>query len=219
MFKRQKIVEYVWFLIIVFVFVASIQLTKNGSLVNQISSFGILAPIIYVLLKISTLVIAPLGGTPLYFIAGSLFGNLNGLILSLLGDALGSVICFILARFYGPKIVKTFIGEKFFEKVINTVAVLSNIKSFIKARISLIAMPELLAYASGFSKINFLTFFLINILFYLPVDFMYVFFGHQIVAISSEHTFLFYSVVAVVTLSGLWFLYKDKKNLEKIKGI
>ena len=28
MFKRQKIVEYVWFLIIVFVFVASIQLTK-----------------------------------------------------------------------------------------------------------------------------------------------------------------------------------------------
>ena len=48
---------------------------------------------------------------------------------------------------------------------------------------------------------------------------MYVFFGHQIVALSSEHTFLFYSVVAVVILSGLWFLYKDKTNLEKIEGM
>lgn len=219
MFKRQKIVEYGWFLVIVLVFVASVQLTKNGSLINKIDSFGILAPIIFVLLKMSTLIIAPLGGTPLYFIAGGLFGNLNGLILSLLGDGLGSAICFFLARFYGPKIVKTFIGEKFFEKVTNTVAVLSGIRSFIKARISLIAMPELLAYASGFSRINFLTFFWINILFYLPVDFMYVFFGRQIVAISSEHAVLFYSVVVVVTLSGGWFLYKDHKNLEKIEGM
>ena len=219
MFKRKKIVEYFWFLIIIFIFVASIQLTKNGFLINQIDSFGILAPIIYVLLKMSTLIIAPLGGTPLYFIAGALFGNVYGFILSLLGDALGSVTCFLLARFYGPKIVKTFIGEKFFEKVIHTVAVLSSIKSFIKARISLMAMPELLAYAGGFSKINFLTFFLINVLFYVPVDFAYVFFGHQIVAISSAHTFLFYGVAAAVTLSGLWFLYKDHRNLEKVEGM
>ena len=81
------------------------------------------------------------------------------------------------------------------------------------------AMPELLAYAGGFSKINFLTFFLINLLFYIPVDFVYVFFDHKIVAISSEHTFLFYAVVAAVTLSGLWFLYKDHKNLEKVEGM
>src|SRR3989344_5240234 len=101
MLKRRKIVEYVWFVIIVLLFIVSVQMIKSGSLVNQIDSFGILAPIIFVLLKISTLVIAPLSGIPLYFIAGSLFGNFNGLILSLLGDALGSVVCFLLSRFYG----------------------------------------------------------------------------------------------------------------------
>src|SRR3989344_6945096 len=103
MLKRQKIIEYIWFIIIILLFVVSIHMIKSGSLVNQIDSFGVLAPIIFVLLKMSTLVIAPLSGTPLYFIAGSLFGNFYGLVLSLLGDALGSVICFFLSRFYGQK--------------------------------------------------------------------------------------------------------------------
>lgn len=219
MFKRQKIVEYVWLIIIILLFVVSIQMIKSGSLVNQIDSFGILAPIIFVLLKISTLVIAPLSGTPLYFIAGSLFGNLNGLLLSLLGDALGSVICFFLSRYYGHKIVKTLAGEKFFGKVMNTVAVLKDSKSFIKARVALIFMPEVLAYASGFSKINFLTFFFINILFYLPVDFIQVFFGSQIIAIVAKHTFWFYFLILFITITGFWLLYKDYKKLENIKGM
>ena len=219
MFKRQKIIEYVWFIIIILLFVVSIQMIKSGSLVTQIYSFGIWAPIIFVLLKISTLVIAPLSGTPLYFIAGSLFGNLNGLILSLLGDFLGSTICFFLSRFYGHKIVKTLAGDKFFEKVMNTVAVLKDSKSFIKARVTLIIMPEILAYASGFSKINFLTFSFINIIFYLFVDFVEVFFGSQIIVIMAEHTFLFYSLISLVTIIGFWLLYKDYKNLENIKGM
>ena len=46
-----------------------------------------------------------------------------------------------------------------------------------------------------------------------------MYFWPSIVALSSEHTFLFYSVVAVVILSGLWFLYKDKTNLEKIENV
>ena len=219
MFKRQKIIEYVWFIIIILLFVVSIQMIKSGSLVTQIDSFGIWAPIIFVLLKISTLVIAPLSGTPLYFIAGSLFGNLNGLILSLLGDFLGSTICFFLSRFYGHRIVKTLAGDKFFEKVMNTVVVLKDSKSFIKARITLIVMPEILAYASGFSKINFLTFSFINIIFYLFVDFVEVFFGSQIIVIMAEHTFLFYSLISLVTIIGFWLLYKDYKNLENIKGM
>ncbi|MEK7544779.1 MAG: hypothetical protein AAB551_01475 [Patescibacteria group bacterium] len=68
--KKLKILEYSWFIIVILLFVVSVQMIKSGSLVNQIDSFGILAPVIFVLLKISTLVIAPLGGTPLYFIAG-----------------------------------------------------------------------------------------------------------------------------------------------------
>jgi len=204
---------------VVVLFILSIQMIRNGSLVDQIHSFGLLAPIIFVLLKISTLVIAPLGGTPLYFIAGSLFGNATGLALAILGDVVGSTICFLLSRLYGRKVVQMFAGEAFFEKILHTVSVLRDSRSFIKARIALIAMPEILAYASGLSTINFFTFFLINTLFYLPVDFMFVFFGHAIIAAIASHAYWFYSIIFFVIVTGFWFLYKDYKKLESLEGM
>ena len=162
---RTIIIEFIWVIVIIALFVLSVQLTKDRSLQNQFVSFGIWAPIIFVLLKISTLVMAPLGGTPLYLVAGSVFGNYNGLILSLLGDVLGFTICFLLSRFYGPKVIKIFTGDRFFKKIVNTVSVLKNTKSFIKARVVFVGMPEVLAYASGLSQINFSTFILINFLY------------------------------------------------------
>ena len=215
---RKIIIEFIWIIIIIALFVFSVQITKNGSLENQVASFGIWAPIIFVLLKISTLVIAPLSGTPLYFVAGSVFGNYYGLVLSLLGDVLGSTICFLLSRFYGHKIIRIFTGDRFFKKIISTVSVLKNTKSFIKARVALIVMPEILSYASGLSQINFLTFTLINFLFSLPVIFLFVFFGSQIIIITVKHTLLFYSLVVLLSIAGLWSLWKDYKQ-EKLSNV
>lgn len=217
----RKIIEFVWLIIVIGLFVISVQIIKDGSLENQVYSFGIWAPIIFVLLKISTLVIAPLSGTPLYFVAGSIFGPYYGLILSLVGDALGSAICFLLSKFYGHKIIKSLAGEQVFQKVVNTVSVLNNTKSFIKARVALIVMPEILSYATGLSKINFFTFSLINILFYLPVDFLFVFFGSEIIGIMAKHSLLFYAVVLIVSVVGFWSLRKDYKHekLNEMQGM
>ena len=156
--RSRIILEFFWLVLIIFLFVFSIKIIQNNSLEHLVESFGIWAPIIFVLLKISTLVIAPLSGTPLYFLGGALFGGVHGLTLSLLGDFLGSTICFYLSRFYGQKVIKIFAGERYTEKVVKTVEVLKNTKSFIKARIALFFIPELLAYASGLSKIQFFTF-------------------------------------------------------------
>ncbi len=219
--KYQKIIEYVWLVIIIALFVISVQIIKSGSLENQVYSFGIWAPIIFVLLKISTLVIAPLSGTPLYFVAGSLFGPYYGLILSLVGDVLGSTICFFLSKFYGHRIIKIFAGERYFGKIVNTVSILKNTKSFIKARVLFIGIPEILAYASGLSKINFFAFSLINILFYLPVDFTFVFFGSEIIRIIAKHSILFYSVVLLISVAGFWSLQNDYKHekLDNMQGM
>lgn len=219
MLKKHKIVEYVWLVVIILLFVFSIQMVKSDSLANQINSFGILAPIIFVLLKMSTLVVAPLSGIPLYLIAGVLFGNLNGLALSLLGDLLGSAICFLLSRFYGHRVIKFFVGDRLFNKITSTVAILKDTKSFLKARIAFFAIPELLSYASGLSKINFFTFSLINILFYLPINLIYIFFGYYVITIIGEHTFLFYFFILAISITGFWFLYKDHKNLDTMGGM
>jgi uncharacterized membrane protein YdjX (TVP38/TMEM64 family) len=212
--KYEKILEYAWFVVLVLLFIISVQMIKSGSLVGHIGRFGILAPVIFVLLKISTLVIAPLGGTPLYLVAGSLFGNTQGFLLALLGDCIGTSICFALSRKYGEKIIYMFVGEKYVQKIRDIVSILTNTSSVIKSRIVFGAMPEILAYASGLSKVSFKTFFLINTVFYAVTDLILVFFGREVTVLISQHAVWFYVILAIIVLSGLWLLHKDYKNTQ-----
>jgi uncharacterized membrane protein YdjX (TVP38/TMEM64 family) len=217
--NREKILQYLWLIILTALFIISILLVKNGTLVNQIGSFGIFAPIIFVLLKISTLVIAPLSGAPLYIIAGSLFGNTYGLLLSILGDALGTIICFLLSKYYGENVVRFLAGNDLFAKIKKTAGVLNNHKSFLKARVTFFLMPEVLSYASGFSQINFFTFTLINFLFYLPIEIGYLFFGSELIAFLSKYTLLTYGIIFIIAISGFGLLYKDYKKIDNIEGL
>jgi uncharacterized membrane protein YdjX (TVP38/TMEM64 family) len=115
--------------------------------------------------------------------------------------------------------VKTLAGENFFKKILNTVKILENTKTFIKARIALFLMPEILSYAGGLSKIKFSAFSLINSLFYLLTNFIAVFFGFKIFTIVAKHEILSYSALTLITVITFWSLYKDYKNLEKIEGM
>ena len=217
--NREKILRYLWLVILTALFIISILLVKNGTLINQLGSFGIFTPIIFVLLKISTLVIAPLSGMPLYIIAGSLFGNIYGLLLSILGDLLGSIMCFLLSKFYGERVVKFLAGKELFTKIKTTSAVLNNPKAFIKARVTFFLIPEVVSYASGFSQINFFTFTLINFLFYLPIEIGYIFFGSELIAFLSKYALLTYGVIFVIAIIGFGLLYKDYKKLENLEGM
>jgi len=214
--KRGKIIEIVWFVIILAIFIISIKMVRSGELESQVASFGIMAPLLVVVLKMTTLIVAPLGGTPLYVLSGAIFGSAKGFAISLLGDILGSSVCFWLSRKYGQKILNFFAGSQNVERVLKTVNIIGNTKSFIKARVGFISMPELLSYASGLSKINFWTFSLINAIFYIPVDFALVFLGAQIAALSAKYFLIIPAIIFLFTLSGFLMLYKD---YEKAEGV
>lgn len=214
--KKEKIIEIVWFIVVLALFFVSIKMVRSGELQSQIASFGIFAPLLLLILKMATLIIAPLGGTPIYVVSGALFGSFKGFAISFLGDILGSSVCFFLSRKYGAKVLKSFAGPQNVERVLSTVNIISNTKSFVKARLGFMSMPELLSYASGLSKINFWTFSLINALFYIPVDLVLVFMGSRIAVLSAKYFLLIPILVFLVTISGVLMLYKD---YEKVEGM
>ena len=213
---KEKIIELIWFAVTTALFIISIKMIKSGELQSQVASFGIFAPFLVIILKMTTLIIAPLGGTPLYVLSGALFGSLKGFGISLLGDILGSSACFFLSRKYGVDILNFFAGHQNVEKILKTVNIISNTESFIKARFGFISMPELLSYASGLSRINFLTFTIINTVFYIPVDFVLVFLGARLTELSAKYFLIIPAIVLMFTLSGFVMLYKD---YEKIEGM
>lgn len=209
-----KIVDYAWVIVAILVFIASIKYLNDGTLGQKVEALGLWGPVVIILLKISTLVFAPLGGFPLYIISGALYGTSNGFLLCFLGDIIGSVICFLLSRIYGFKVINLLAGASNMQKIKKIAGLLNNTRSFLKARIAFASIPELIAYAAGLSSIKFNKFLLLHIPFLIPAVFLFVFLGSSIVQFTAKYTILISLVTFAVASIGIWALSKDYRKIE-----
>ena len=72
-----------------------------------VTSFGIYAPLAFIGIQATQVVIAPIPGHVMGFVSGYLFGTVNGTVYSLIGTAVGSTIAFSLARRFGRPFVES----------------------------------------------------------------------------------------------------------------
>lgn len=72
---------------------------------GYIERAGIWAPVLFIALKASTVVIAPLSGGPLYPLVGAFFGFFPGLIYAIIGDIIGYTLAFFISRKLGHPVV------------------------------------------------------------------------------------------------------------------
>ncbi len=91
-------------------------LSDKEKVENFILSFGVGAPLIFILLQIAQVIFAPIPGEASGFIGGYLFGVLWGFIYSSIGLSIGSIINFGIGFFLGKKYIKKLIPEKYMDK-------------------------------------------------------------------------------------------------------
>jgi uncharacterized membrane protein YdjX (TVP38/TMEM64 family) len=97
--------EYVWQKIVALYHIfLDRELTKAFVL-----SFGVGAPLVFILIQIFQVVLAPVPGEATGFIGGYLFGVSHGFLYSSVGLAAGSCINFSLGRFFGKHYVRRLI--------------------------------------------------------------------------------------------------------------
>ncbi|HUL31723.1 MAG TPA: TVP38/TMEM64 family protein [Thermodesulfobacteriota bacterium] len=77
-----------------------------------IRSYGPYAPLAYILLQITQVVIAPIPGGAIEFLGGYLFGVRAGFVYSMIGLILGSWLAFSLARIFERIAVEKFVSEE-----------------------------------------------------------------------------------------------------------
>lgn len=82
-----------------------------------VAGFGPAAPVVFVMLQVAQVVIAPVPGEISGFVGGYLFGVWGGFFLSTLGLTLGSVINFGAGRLLGEKWVRRMLGRQFVDKM------------------------------------------------------------------------------------------------------
>ncbi len=91
--------------------------TDRAKIDRFISGWGPSAPLVFILIQILQVVIAPFPGEISGFVGGYLFGGLPGFFYSSIGLASGSAINFWIGRLLGKRFVRNLIPEDQLKKV------------------------------------------------------------------------------------------------------
>lgn len=150
-------------------------------ILQKMQTFGIFAPILFVLLQVAQVVIAVIPGGPVPIIGGLLFGEGIGLLLSMVGFFFGTVIVYYLVQKFGRPIVSLFVSEDKIQKY----AYLATEKKLEVLVFALFLLPGLpkdaLTYIVSFNtKIKPMRLFVLTTLARLPSAALSVFLGGSI---------------------------------------
>ncbi len=138
----------------------TVRAIGDDQLRAYIESAGVWAPVIVVIAKATTIIVAPLGGAFIYPLAGALFGFSKALPFLILGDLIGSTVSFWISRLWGRAIVERFFGNT--ALVNQLLSSLSSTHGFFVARVTLIMALDLLSYVAGLTRLPFLPFIIIH---------------------------------------------------------
>lgn len=129
--------------------------TSQEALTSFMSSFGIWAPLVFILIQVIQVVIPILPGA-VGCIAGVLiFGPIYGFIYNYVGICIGSLLAFLLSKRYGVAFVKSMTSEKMFEKYIDWLDKGAKFDKMFAIAIFLpVAPDDLLCYLAGLTKMT-----------------------------------------------------------------
>jgi uncharacterized membrane protein YdjX (TVP38/TMEM64 family) len=136
-------------------------------LCSFIASFGPHAAVVFILLQVLQVVVAPIPGELTGFVGGLLFGKIGGTIYSTIGLTLGSLVAFGIARRLGSNFVHKIVKKEYIDKFDYFVThrglyiayVLFLIPGFPK---------DSLCYLLGLTRLRLLDFVLMNVFGRLP---------------------------------------------------
>jgi len=173
-----------------------------------ITKAGPLAPVLYVLIQIIGQIFAPLSTSAL-FVAGFIIFGKNAIFYSVLTWLISSITNFYLARKFGKKVLKRFIGEEGIIRI-EEIAERIDTKRFYLLRFSTFYINDFASYAFGLTRIPFFKYYMATVISMIPWSIVMM-----LVMKNGEHILLttlkiFLTMIPFAFLSYL-FLKKKRK--------
>ena len=158
---------------------------------------------IYIGLQVFQVIISVLPGQALQFAAGYAYQFWLGLILSVVGVALGTVITFYLARLLGKDALHLIFGEERFSRFVTT---LNKKRSFIILFVIFLipGIPkDIFTYAAGVSEIRITPFLFLSLAGRLPAMMGSVMMGNMFLNGSYFGLIVFAAVAVILFVAGI----------------
>jgi uncharacterized membrane protein YdjX (TVP38/TMEM64 family) len=172
---------------------------NKESIEATVSSYGTLAPVIYILIyTLATVFFIP--GSILTITGGFIFGALYGTVYTVIGATIGATIAFLFARFIGGSFVEG-IEKKFktiheYDKKIEK----NGIKIMLFLRLIPLFPFAALNYAMGLTRIKTKDYIVASFIGMIPGTFVYTYIGTTATDLRSPEFYLALSLLALLII-------------------
>ena len=173
--EKSKALFGILAILILFI-LSSYLVRENIEFVENLIGNNFLGILIYILITVIAIVIAPISMMPLIPVASNLWGVVPTAIILIFGWTIGSIIAFGISRKYGVPLIKKFVS---LEKLNKLESKIPKENLFIDILLLRMAIPvDLLSYALGlFSKVKFKTYALATFIGLIPFAFVFSYLG------------------------------------------
>lgn len=130
---------------------------------SVIISQGLLGPFVIILIDAISIIVSPLTSFPLWISSLAIFGFLSTVIFICIGNNIGNISAFLIAKHFGRPLVEKLVGKVKMTKVDEFVDIIG-IKPLFIIRLFGGAASDYISYAAGLTKIGTRTYFLINLI-------------------------------------------------------
>jgi uncharacterized membrane protein YdjX (TVP38/TMEM64 family) len=187
--------------------------THIDNLRDLIARAGVFAPIVFFVLQVVQIVVAPIPGNVTTAVGGVLFGWW-ALPLTVVGSLAGFAIVVLISRKFGRPLIEKIFGKdqvKKFDFLIDSKA------EFILFIIFLLpALPDdLVGYLAGLTGVRFRTLMILSLVGRLPTQAATILFGDQLAA--GDYSSLVIMIIIIAALALVIFIFR-KWFMELLKA-
>lgn len=221
---EDKIAEHKYFilaLIVIFIFMFYNYLGEGiifdlinsdiDDTVNFLRSYGDIALLIFFMIAIIEVILAPIPSFVLFSAGGLLFGGLVGGLVALIGNTIGSIIAFLISRSFGRKIIKRAVNQKLMNRFDGYTMRYGGYALFI-LRLNPFTSTDILSYIAGITKMPFRHFILATFFGLLPLSFAQSYLGSNFIGNSNILFAIFLFVTIIYIALFLYGIYYGRKK-------
>jgi uncharacterized membrane protein YdjX (TVP38/TMEM64 family) len=174
---------------------------------DTVAAWGYLAPLVFIGLQAMQVIISPIPGEITGPVGGALFGTGWGLIYSTIGLTVGTLTCFAIGRRWGEPLVRSWLGERRWDRMNFVIEAEGAIIAFILYLIP--GFPkDIISYLFGMSPMPFWIFALVSTLGRLPGTWISSYFGARVADHDLIWALVFIALVAAVALPLLYYRHR-----------
>lgn len=170
-----------------------------GMLRGWILGFGVVAPLVFVVLYVVATV-AFLPGTPLSLLAGLVFGPVWGTLWTVIGATIGATLAFLIGRYAARGLVETWTADNEWVRKLDEGVEKHGWRMLLITRLVPLFPFNLQNYAYGLTKIRLSTYMLLTAVCIIPGAAVFTFAGGSLAAAQQDltRTFFYLGIAAVL---------------------